>query len=75
MRIELAASRIVYASGNTWEPGVQGAAPAGSVDPLPGRYQVTTGAALDVVSPQTGRNYDVAGAFGMTATLRLAENP
>jgi hypothetical protein len=75
LRIELGAGGTVYASGNTWEPGVQGAAAAGSTDPLPGRYKVTTGTALNVTGAQTGRNYAITGASAASTTLRLAENP
>ncbi len=56
-------AQTVYASGNTCEPDVQGAAVVGSTDPLPGRYKVITGTALNVTGAQSGRNYAIIGAF------------
>jgi hypothetical protein len=75
LRVQLGAAGTVYASGNTWEPGVQSAASAGSTDPLPGRYKVTAGTALNVTGAQAGRNYAIIGSLAASTTLRLAENP
>ncbi len=68
------AALTVYAAGNTWDAGVQGAAPVGSVTPLPGRFAVVTGNTLDLTGVQTGKNFEVQGAGAALTVLRLAEN-
>jgi hypothetical protein len=72
--LTLAANMTVYAAGNTWDAGAQGAAPLGSADPLPGHYAVSSGDVLDVSgAQQTSLNYDILGGNAGTSTLRLAE--
>jgi hypothetical protein len=76
LRLELAANGTAYAVGNTWDPGIQGAAAVGSVSPKPGEYAIPDGkTVLDIVGAQTGTNYTIAGPNAATTTLRLAEQP
>lgn len=64
----------VPAVGNTWDPGVQGAAPAESTNPPPGAYAVPSGeTVLTVTGPATGKNYVLGGNGAASTVLRLAE--
>ncbi len=72
MVVSVAADTTVYAAGNTWEPGIQDAAPGNSVDPLPGQYAVD-GNVWDAIGAATGQNYLIGGPNAATTTLRLAE--
>jgi hypothetical protein len=72
--VNVPAGTIVYAAGNTWMPGVQAAAAAGSASPPPGQYAVIAGNVRDITgSVPTGGNYIILGAGAATTTLRLAE--
>lgn len=64
----------VHAAGNTWTPGVQGAAAAGSTNPLPGQYAVTTGNFRDLTGAQAGENFTTIGAQAAGSKIRVAEN-
>lgn len=55
----------VYAVGNTWTPGLQGADENG-------RYAVVSGKVLDDATSASGRNYIKPST---TTTIRLAQNP
>jgi hypothetical protein len=73
--VNVPAGTMVYAAGNTWTPGVQGAAAAGSVTPPPGQYAVSPGLVMDVVgSVPTGGNFVILGAGANNTTLRVAES-
>ncbi len=67
------AGATVSAVGNTWDPGVQGAAPAGNVTPPPGQYAVPGGeTVLEVTGATSGANY-LLGENAAATVLRLAE--
>jgi hypothetical protein len=72
--VTVPAATIVYAAGNTWMAGAQGAAASDSVAPPPGQYAVVSGNVHDVTGAvPTGVNYVIRGAGAATTTLRLAE--
>ncbi|MBM4364539.1 MAG: right-handed parallel beta-helix repeat-containing protein, partial [Deltaproteobacteria bacterium] len=71
--VEANETLTVHAAGNTWEPGVQGAAASGSTSPLPGQYDLVSANTRDVTGAQSGVNHIIAGANAATSTLRLAE--
>ncbi|HVJ19545.1 MAG TPA: right-handed parallel beta-helix repeat-containing protein [Polyangiaceae bacterium] len=64
----------VYAAGNTWDPGVQGAASLGSVDPPPGQFAVTSNNVHELSGLNLGQNFYMYGSVDDYSTLRLAED-
>jgi hypothetical protein len=74
LRLNASVALTVYAAGNTWTAGAQGAAAAGSTNPLPGQYAVTSGNFRDLTGAQAGENFTVAGAQAAGSKIRVAEN-